>query len=89
MDVSHVTSIVPVGAALHHSFPEELRERFPNAENIVNAYGLTEVSGVAVSKGDFTKVGALVRGAVAKVVDIDTGELLGPNQVGTMMLTSI
>lgn len=81
LDLSSVRSVVPVGAALHERFPEELRLRFPNADSMVNAYGTTETCGIATSKS-FAHCGSIVRAVQVKIIDLESGAKLGVGQVG-------
>lgn len=53
---------------------------------IVNGYGLTDVGGgVAISTNTFSS-GKLLPGIRIRIVDVDTGEGLGPNETGELWL---
>lgn len=87
LDLSSVKLIVPMGTATHVSFPSEMRKIFPNS-SCNNAYGSSETSGISKGVGSYETMGQLVHGVVAKVVDVETGEELGPNRPGELLVTT-
>ena len=87
LKLNSVLSIVPIGSHLRDDLTEDLKKQFPNAVNIVNAYGLTETSGVSKGNG-FSNLGSLIRGVQVKISDPDTNEVLGPDQVGEILVKS-
>ena len=87
LDLTSVKLIVPMGTATHVSFPAEMKQIFPNSR-CNNAYGSSETSGICKGEGSYETMGQLVRGVVAKVVDIETGEEVGPNRPGELLVTT-
>ncbi|XP_020290414.1 4-coumarate--CoA ligase 1-like [Pseudomyrmex gracilis] len=75
------------GAILKSSMQENLKNLLPHVE-ILQAYGMTEV-GIATlqkSKHKSGSSGTVVNNMQLKIVDPDTGKILGPNQSGEIWL---
>ncbi len=54
---------------------------------VPNYYGLTEFGRAIANSMDMNKLGRVASGVAVKIVDPETGEILGPNKV--MLLTFI
>ena len=50
---------------------------------VPNYYGLTEFGRAIANSMDMSKLGGVAPGAVVKIVDPETGKILGPNKVTT------
>ncbi|CAG9823186.1 unnamed protein product [Phaedon cochleariae] len=96
-DTSSVRSYVSGGTTMPPGQFEETRRLFKNA-HVYNAYGCTEMSGFAICfdyKRDLShfnnlkSVGKCVPDIQLKVIDEQTGEILGPNEHGEVCLKSI
>lgn len=86
-DLSSVKSIFCGAAPLRAETIDAVLKRMPGAK-IAQGYGLSETAlAVLQSNGDTStmgSVGPLRPGTWGKVVDVDTGNLLGPNQPGEL-----
>jgi len=80
------TGAAPFGSDLWTSF----NNRFQNRIKLIQGYGLSETSPVAtLTPGDDVVVGSVgkaVPNSEIKIVDIKTGEALGPNQTGEVVI---
>ncbi|XP_045508244.1 4-coumarate--CoA ligase 1-like isoform X1 [Colias croceus] len=88
-DVSSVTFIYSGAAPLRKDTNEEAKKKFFNAKAVTQGYGMTETT-LAIIRDTYELahlakpggVGFVVSGCVVKVVDIETGKPLGPNEPG-------
>eukprot|EP01101_Sappina_pedata_P013188 TRINITY_DN9469_c0_g1_i1.p1 TRINITY_DN9469_c0_g1~~TRINITY_DN9469_c0_g1_i1.p1 ORF type:complete len:538 (+),score=220.97 TRINITY_DN9469_c0_g1_i1:46-1659(+) len=85
-DLSSVKQFISAAAPMAGSLESRIIKAFPWVKDIKQAYGMTELSPLAcispVGKTRIGSVGALVSNMKVKVVNVQTGELLGPNQEG-------
>ncbi|XP_040074495.1 4-coumarate--CoA ligase 1-like [Ixodes scapularis] len=83
--VPRIKRILMGGSMMPISLLREIRETF-NVESLYICYGLTETSGLVsislVGQLAFDNGGFLAAGIKIKVIDINTGDSLGPNQNG-------
>ncbi|CAH2036721.1 unnamed protein product [Thlaspi arvense] len=92
-DLSSLHTIVAGGAPLSREVTEKFVEEYPKVK-ILQGYGLTETTAIVASM--FTKEeterygssGLLAPSVEAKIVDPDTGRVLGVNQTGELWLRS-
>lgn len=84
-DLSSIFCIMPAGGAVSAGIASNLKTLFPNLAMVYMFYGSTEVSGISGSM-DVTCLGALVPGVQVYIRDRETGEKLGPNQAGEIMV---
>ncbi|KAM3955980.1 luciferin 4-monooxygenase-like, partial [Aphomia sociella] len=90
-DLSSVLLIASGAAPLQSDTIAMVKQKFPNVQAVLQAYGMTECT-LAVTMTDFENrhavkngsVGVIVPNAIAKVVDTETRQLLGPNQHGEL-----
>ncbi|XP_067211658.1 uncharacterized protein [Linepithema humile] len=78
------------GAILKPKSQEELRRLLPHVE-ILQAYGLTEVGGMAVMQNPNHKngsCGTVASNVQVKIVDPKSGKVVGPNQSGEIWIRS-
>ncbi|XP_063930875.1 luciferin 4-monooxygenase-like isoform X1 [Zophobas morio] len=101
VDVSCIISIIIIGSAISKEYVLKLRSTFPQTD-IYSGYGQTEVCGPVVMFKPMDKhhrelskrsdkiesVGLPMPGTRLRVVDTETGEHLGPNQRGELLLKS-
>ncbi|KAL1193187.1 4-coumarate--CoA ligase-like 2 [Cardamine amara subsp. amara] len=92
-DLSSLHTVVAGGAPLSRELTEKFVENYRTVK-ILQGYGLTESTAIAASM--FTKEeskrygasGLLAPNVEAKIVDLDTGRVLGVNQTGELWLRS-
>ena len=48
---------------------------------VYNVYGMTEISGALTNSMDVKCLGYVAEGAAVKIVDTDSGNICGPNEV--------
>ncbi|KAF8090939.1 hypothetical protein N665_0461s0025 [Sinapis alba] len=92
-DLSSLRTVVVGGAPLSREVTEKFVERYSNVK-VLQGYGLTETTAIVASM--FTKEeterygssGLLSPNVEAKIVDPDTGRVLGVNQTGELWLRS-
>eukprot|EP01018_Ginkgo_biloba_P034828 Gb_33460 [translate_table: standard] len=89
-DLSSLRLVSSGAAPLSKEVVQVFVDRFPHIE-VIQGYGLTETTGVgAVATGEGTKrygsVGLIVPNMEAKVIDVDNGNSLPPNQKGELWL---
>ncbi|KAK0168794.1 hypothetical protein PV327_002563 [Microctonus hyperodae] len=83
-DVSSINLITIGGAPLKEESQDLIRKAFPNS-SVFQAYGTTELGGAATLQSKNYKVnsvGNLVKNSQLKIIDPETGKILGPNQKG-------
>ncbi|KAL0851121.1 hypothetical protein ABMA28_006988 [Loxostege sticticalis] len=85
-DVSSVELMYCGGAPLDWSVIMEIKQRFPNLKHVLQGYGMTETTGVLTEEHEGMtqngSVGRVAPGNIVKVVDIETRQILGPNEQG-------
>ncbi|VVA91987.1 unnamed protein product [Arabis nemorensis] len=92
-DLSSLHTVVAGGAPLSREVTEKFVESFPNVK-ILQGYGLTESTAIAASmfsKEDTERYGAsglLAPSVEAKIVDPDSGRVLGVDQTGELWIRS-
>ena len=77
------------GAAIPTSQEKEIHQLMPNCGAVTQCYGMTELLVFASSGLPYYKrgsVGVLHSGGKVKVVSIITGEHLGPNELGEVLV---
>ncbi|XP_053671259.1 uncharacterized protein LOC128721490 [Anopheles nili] len=83
-DLSSLHAVLCGAAPLSREVEELALTRLPNVRGIRNGYGMSETSLGVISRTD-DKVGScgkVHQTTFAKVVDLETGDALGPNQTG-------
>lgn len=90
-DVSSVLQIYSGAAPLDAGTVKEVKERFPNVQAFLQAYGMTESAFAVTLDADTApkpgSVGPVVgSGCILKVVDIETRKPLGPNISGEICI---
>ncbi|XP_020290445.1 4-coumarate--CoA ligase 1-like [Pseudomyrmex gracilis] len=87
--LSSLKVILVGGAILKPSVQEDLKNLLPHVD-ILQAYGMTEVGFVTLqnSKHKSGSSGTVVNNVQLKIVDPDTGKILGPNQSGEVCVKS-
>lgn len=87
-DVSSLKCIISVGSSLPISIVEPLMSRFPGLR-LVQDYGMTEcgqVCAIPFDLQDYRSVGRPLRGVSIRIVDRETGNVLGVNEVGEIQI---
>ena len=85
LDLSSLKYVLPMGAPVHTGLATEIRGYFPNFQDLLINYGSTEfwlVSYCTVPG----ELGLPTRGVQFKIQDKNTGEFLGPNQSGEILV---
>ena len=78
--VSTMRILIPVGTNVYDGIFADLKGKFPCAIGVVNLYGQTE-GGLVAKSMDQKYLGGVICEAV-RIVDPETGEALGPGEVG-------
>ncbi|XP_055587002.1 uncharacterized protein LOC129739546 [Uranotaenia lowii] len=87
VDKYDLSSLLMLGcgaAPLSKEIEDSVRKRLPNVQMMVTAYGMSE-SSLAVlqrSSGKAGSVGKVAKTNWVKIIDVNSGKTLGPNQVG-------
>ncbi|XP_046656300.1 4-coumarate--CoA ligase 1-like [Daphnia pulicaria] len=103
-DLSSVKTVSIAGSSINPAYERQIFDKLPNLLFLNNAYGMTEVGltcqhpsptdwaqldkSQAIARHIFRSVGIVGPFCKLKVIDCDTGEKLGPNQVGEICLQS-
>ncbi|CAH2056390.1 unnamed protein product, partial [Iphiclides podalirius] len=88
-DVSSVLVIFSGAAPLHKETVDAVHERFPNAQAVLQGYGLTESTLAVTINTDPDKEGSVGQAnsnTIIKIVDPDTRKVLGPNKEGEICI---
>ena len=88
LNLSRVVFAMPVGTTAPATLFSDLKKKFPNLMVVPNYYGLTELGRTIAFSLDTKILGGVGAGTSVKIVDTETGEALGPNQVGEIMAKS-
>ena len=84
---STVAFIVPVGTNIYPGIFEDIKSKFPAAFGVLEIYGQSEGGGaVSMSMGQKSMGG--VRCPAVRIVDPDSGEILGAGMVGEITYKS-
>lgn len=86
-DLSSLRTIGTGAASTSKELCEAVESKLPLAK-IINSYGMTEMMSISAQNNRFNKTGScggLRRGISGKVIDIETGILLGRNQSGELL----
>ncbi len=86
LDLSSVTFAAPLGASVAHDTADLLRRHFPNMKHCLNLYGQTEAGNIVSYSLDPRHIGYVAPGSEIKIADPDTGEALGPDRSGEIMV---
>ena len=89
LDLSSVVFVSPMGSTVPQTLYEDLKSSFSNLATIFAFYGMTEMWQLVTLSFDVTQLGFVGWDVEVKIVDPETEELLGPNQVGEIMVKSI
>jgi len=84
-DLSSILCVMPAGGAVSAGTASNLKTLFPNLAMVYMFYGSTEIGGISGSM-DVTCLGTLVPGVQVYIRDRETGEKLGPNKTGEIMV---
>ncbi|KPI96565.1 Luciferin 4-monooxygenase [Papilio xuthus] len=90
-DVSSVMVVVSGAAPLHKETADGVFKRFPNAQAVLQGYGMTECTlavAINVNPDKDSSVGQINSNTVVKIVHPETGKVLGPNQEGEICVKS-
>jgi 4-coumarate--CoA ligase len=90
-DLSSLTTVSFGAAPLSAEADAEFQQRFPAIPNVRQGFGMTETTVSALNQG-LTRpikpgsVGYGIPSTEAKVIDVETGSLLGPNERGELCI---
>eukprot|EP00095_Tigriopus_kingsejongensis_P007378 maker-scaffold37_size504123-snap-gene-4.16 protein:Tk07378 transcript:maker-scaffold37_size504123-snap-gene-4.16-mRNA-1 annotation:"luciferin 4-monooxygenase" len=85
LDLDSVRYICPMGTNIPEDTYERLHGVFPALKNVFNLYSLTEFGALITFSTTPRHLGSVAPGTTVKIVDSDTQETLGANQVGEIM----
>ena len=77
---SSVKMLLPLGTSLYHGILGDLKPVFPSAFGMLNIYGQSEAGGAISLSFNQRHLGGAHEGPI-RVVDIETGDALGPGKV--------
>ncbi|CAK1540062.1 unnamed protein product [Leptosia nina] len=89
-DLSSLEVVTSGGATTNIEVLNELKARYPSIKCVIQGYGMTEATGAVTN--DFEKsfkegsVGKPVPGIIAKIVDPDSGKVLGCREPGEVCI---
>ncbi|XP_076649557.1 luciferin 4-monooxygenase-like [Halictus rubicundus] len=86
-DLSNLKFLMIGGATLKQESHDALQKHLPDT-SVLQLYGMTETSGlvaVQLPGGTSGSCGTINSGCEIKIIDIQTGETLGPNKQGELM----
>lgn len=87
--LSSLKHVVSAAAPLAKKLEESVKKRIASIETVRQGFGMTELSGgshVVKDKLVLGSVGVLLPNLECKIIDPDTGKILGPNQDGEMCI---
>ncbi|XP_078043387.1 luciferin 4-monooxygenase-like [Augochlora pura] len=85
-DFSNLETITIGGAALKQESQDALKKYLPHT-NVIQCYGMTELGGLVSgqnTKSSSGSCGTVMSNCEVKIVDVQTGECLGPNRQGEL-----
>ena len=82
LDVSCLKDIGPAGTNIPVATEDLFKKLFPNFKGTTNMYSMTEFGSLISYHDSSSKLGNVAPGTEVKIVDPETNEALGPNQVG-------
>lgn len=85
LDLSSVALIFPMGSNIPEDSFEKLKAIFPELMVVGNFYSLTEFGGLITMSFTPKNIGGVAYNTKVKIVDTETGEKLGPGEVGEIM----
>ena len=88
LDLSRIILAMPVGTTAPGTLFEDLKKKFPNLKVVPNFYGMSEFGRTIAYSMNPAVLGVVGAGSSVKIVDPESGEVLGPNQVGEIMAKS-
>merc|ERR1711892_1479084 len=80
-EMKHLAAIIPAGARVGEIIEDKLKEKMPWVV-LSNVYGSIETGGSVAGSVTQANVGLLYPNTWVKIEDIETGEKLGPNEIG-------
>ncbi|XP_076297963.1 uncharacterized protein LOC143217491 isoform X2 [Lasioglossum baleicum] len=89
-DLSNLKCLMIGGASLKQESHDAIKKRLPNTV-VLQLYGMTETSGMVATQlpgGTSGSCGTVNPNCEMKIIDIQTGETLGPNQQGELCVKS-
>ena len=89
LDLSSILVVSPMGSTVPQTLYQDLKTFFPNLVFVFQHFGLTEMFQAALVTLDVTKLGFIAPDIEVKIVDPDTGDLLGPNQTGELLIKTL
>lgn len=86
-DLSSLHTVIAGAAPLSKKIEMLVKERI-GVQTVRQGYGMTECTYIFTCQNDYNhtngSVGVLVKGIHARVVDVESGKLLGPNETGEL-----
>ena len=89
LDLTSVIMISPMGSTVPQTLYEDLTLSFSSLIAIFQSYSMGEMLQRVTFTFDVKKLGFIWPGIELKIVDTDNGNLLGPNEVGEIMVKSL
>ena len=81
LDLDSVIMVMPMGSSVPPTLYEDLQKNMKKLMFVYNVYGMTEISGALTNSMDVKCLGYVAEGATVKILDPDSGNICGPNEV--------
>ena len=89
LNLSSVLVVSPMGSTVPQTLYCDLKSSLSNLVFVFQHFGMTEFFQVAILTLDITQLGFVAPDIEVKIVDPDTGELLGPNESGELLIKTM
>ena len=89
LNLSSVLVVSPMGSTVPQTLYCDLKSSLSNLVFVFQHFGMTEFFQVALITLDITQLGFVAPDIEVKIVDPDTGELLGPNESGELLIKTM
>ncbi|XP_038207745.1 luciferin 4-monooxygenase-like [Zerene cesonia] len=89
-DLSSMELIYSGGAPIDLDTIHQVKKRYPHLKRVLQGYGMTELTGGLTEDSEITpkegSVGPLAEGSIVKIVDPNTGKILGCREPGEIQV---
>jgi len=89
LDLSSILVVSPMGSTVPQTLYQDLKTFFPSLVFVFQHFGLTEMGQAALVTLDVTQLGFVAPDIEVKIVDPETGEILGPHQTGELLIKTL
>ncbi|TRY79463.1 hypothetical protein TCAL_06787 [Tigriopus californicus] len=89
LDLKSIKVVAPLGSTVHSEMIRDVKILFPNCVGCLNLYNMSELGPMVAFNMSPRALGGIGTGNIVKIADPDTGEALGPHQVGEIQVKPI